>query len=148
MTVTENPAERRFTWPADYYASATPKPVLPQWATFGCGAAAVVVLILVSIGGVFLSSGGFIDFMDFAIGMSVSEMKGQFTPDVAAAQKKSLDDEIKQMSKNLRDRRVSLQAVQPFLLRLREVSDDRKVTPAEASSLQAVARKINERAKR
>jgi heme exporter protein D len=148
MTVTENPPQRRFTWPADHYASATPNAVLPRWATFGCGAAALVVLLLVSAGGVFLSSGGFITFLDFAIGMSVAEMKGQFAPDVTAAQKQSLDDEYQQLSKNLRERKISLQTVQPFLLRLRAVSEDRKVTAAEASSLQAVARKINEHAKR
>ncbi|HEU4887034.1 MAG TPA: hypothetical protein VFV49_04045 [Thermoanaerobaculia bacterium] len=149
MTVTENPpAKRTFRWPADYYSSATPKPVLPQWAPFGCGAAAVVVLILVFAGGAMLSSGGFTDFMDFAIGMSVTEMKGQFTADVSAVQKKSLDDEIKQMSKNLREQKISIQAMQPFLQRLRDVTSDSKVTATEAAALQAVARKINSGAKR
>lgn len=149
MTVTENPpAKRAFQWPAGYYSSAMPKPVLPQWAPFGCGAASVVVLILVFAGGALLSSGGFIDFMDFAVGMSVTEMKGQFTADVSAAQKKSLDDETKQMSRNLRAGKVSIQAMQPFLQSLRDVTSDSKVTPAEAATLQAVARKINSGAKR
>lgn len=149
MTVAENtPPKRAFRWPADYYSSATPNPVLPQWAPFGCGAAAVVVLILVFAGGALISSGGFNDFMDFAIGMSVSEMKGQFTADVTAAQKKSLDDEIKQMSKNLREKKISIQSMQPFLQRLRDVTSDSKVTAAEAAALQGVARKVNSGAKR
>ncbi len=148
MTVTENPPRRAFQWPADYYSSAAPKPILPQWAPFGCGAAAVVVLILVFAGGAFLSSGGFVDFMDFAIGMSVSEMKGQFATEVSAEQKKSLDDEIERMRKNLRDQKISLQMMQPFLQSLRDVTSDNKVTSAEATTLQAVARKINSRAKR
>jgi hypothetical protein len=149
MTVTENPPERRtFRWPADYYSAAAPKPVLPQWAPFGCGAAAVVVLILVFAGGAMISSGGFTTFMDFAIGMAVSEMKGQYAADVSADQKKSLDEEIKLMSKNLRESRVSIQAMQPFLQRLSAVSSDKKVTAAEAADLQAVARKINSAAKR
>ena len=149
MTVTENPPTKRaFQWPADYYSSAAPKPVLPQWAPFGCGAAAVVVLILVFAGGALISSGGFIDLMDFAISMSVSEMKGQYAADVSAAQKKTLDDEISLMRKNMRDGKVSIQAMQPFLQRLRDVSSDKKITAAEATSLQAVARKINTGAKR
>jgi len=148
MSVVENPSKRTFQWPADYYSSATPKPVLPQWAPFGCGAAAVVVLILVFAGGAMLSSDSFMDFMDFAIGMSVSEMKGQFAKDVSAAQKKTLDDEIEQMRKHLRDQKISIQTMQPFLQRLRDVTSDSKVTAEEAASLQAVARKINSGVKR
>lgn len=148
MSVVENPSKRAFQWPADYYSSATPKPVLPQWAPFGCGAAAVVVLILVFAGGALLSSDRFLDFMDFAIGMSVSEMKGQFAAEVSAEQKKSLDDEIERMRKNLREQKISVQNMQPFLQSLRDVSADKKVTAEEAASLQAVARKINSAVKR
>lgn len=148
MTVVENPSKRTFQWPADYYSSATPKPILPQWAPFGCGAAAVVVLILVFAAGALLSSDRFIDFMDFAIGMSVSEMKGQFAAEVSTEQKKSLDDEIERMRKNLREQKISVQTMQPFLQRLRDVSSDQKVTAQEAATLQAVARKINSGVKR
>jgi hypothetical protein len=147
MTVSENPSKRAFVRPADYYSSGAPKPVLPQWAPFGCGAAAVVVLILVFAGGAFLSSGGFTDFLDFAVSMSVSEMKGQYAADVPAAQKKSLDDEIVRLRKNLREHRISVPQLQPFLLKLRDVSSDKKVTGAEAGALETVARKINAGAK-
>ncbi|MFL6246816.1 MAG: hypothetical protein ACJ74H_12370 [Thermoanaerobaculia bacterium] len=148
MDVVENPSKRTFQWPADYYSSPTPKPVLPQWAPFGCGAAAVVVLILVCAGAALLSSGRFLDFMDFAIGMSISEMQGQYAKDVSAEQKKSLDAEIERMRKNLREQKISVQAMQPFLQRMRDASSDGKVTAAEAAVLQAVARKINSGAKR
>lgn len=148
MTVVENPAQRTSRWPADYYSSGAPKPILPRWAPFGCGAAAVVVLILVFAGGALLSSEYFTDFMDLAIGMSVSEMKGQYAAEVSAGQKKALDEEIERMRKNLREQKISMQAIQPFLQRLRDVSADRKVTAAEATSLHAVARKINSGATR
>lgn len=149
MSVVENPSKRTFQWPADYYSSGAPKPVLPQWAPFGCGAAAVVVLILVFATGALLSSTDFLtDFMDFAIGMSISEMKGQYSADVSAGQKKSVDDEIQQMLKHLREKKISVQTMQPFLQRLREVTSDSKVTASEAASLQAVARKINSGVKR
>ena len=148
MSVVENPSKRAFQWPADYYSSATPKPVLPQWAPFGCGAAAVVVLILVFAAGALLSSDRFLDLMDFAVGMSVSEMKGQYAAEVSAGQKKSLDDEIELLRKNLREQKVSVQTLQPFLQSLRDVIGDGKVTAAEAATLQAVARKINSSVKR
>ena len=147
MTVSENPSTRQFVWPADYYSSSAPKAILPPWAPFGCGAVALVVLVLVFVGGAFLSSGGFIDFMDFAIGMSASEMKGQYAADVTAAQKKSLDDEVVLMRKNLREKKISIADMQPFLELLRNASGDRKVTPQEASAMESVVRRINAKAK-
>jgi hypothetical protein len=147
MTDLEKPAGRSYVWPADYYSSPTPAPVLPQWATFGCGAAAVVILIIVFAGGAFLASGGFIELMDFAIGMSVSEMKGQYTSDVSAARKKSLEAEVARLQKNMRDESISLAGMQPFLKSLREASSDLKLTSQEAAVLEAVARKLNASAK-
>ena len=90
MTVSENVSTRRFEWPADYYSGPVRAPILPKWAPFGCGGLAVVVLIIVFAGGAFLSSGGFVDLMDFVIGMTASEMKGQYAADVPAAQRKAL----------------------------------------------------------
>jgi hypothetical protein len=147
MTVSENPSTNRFLWPAEYYSGPLRPPVLPQWAPFGCGAAAVVVLILVFAGGAFLSSGGFIDVMDFAIGMSASEMKGQYAAEVTAAQRKALDDEVALMLKNFREEKISVVQMQPFLESLRNASGDRKVTAPEAESLQGIVRRINARAK-
>lgn len=143
MTESENLSTRPYVLPSDYYSSATPNRVLPQWAPFGCGAAAIVVLIIVFVGGAFLSSGGFTDFMDFAIGMSVSEMKGQYATDVSAAQKKSLDEEIERMRKNLREERIALPAIQPFLELLRQAASDKKVTVEETANLEGLVRRIN-----
>jgi predicted double-glycine peptidase len=147
MTASENPSTRRFLWPAEYYSGPLRPPVLPQWAPFGCGAAAVVVLILVFAGGAFLSSGGFLDFMDFAVGMSASEMKGQYAAEVTAAQRKALDDEVVLLRKNLREEKISVVDMQPFLESLRNASGDRKITVPETESLQAIVRRINARAK-
>lgn len=143
MTVSESPAKRPFLWPADYYSSATTNRVLPQWAPFGCGAVSIVVLIVVFAGGAFLASGGFTDFLDLAIGMSVSEMKGQYANDVSAAQKKSLDDEIAVMRKNLREERIALPAVQPFLELLRQATSDREITTQETANLEGIVHRIN-----
>jgi hypothetical protein len=148
MTVSENPSTRRFERPADYYSGPVRSPVLPKWAPFGCGALAVVVLIIVFAGGAFFSSGGFVDLMDFVIGMTASEMKGHYAADVPAAQRKALDDEVVLLRKNLREEKVSVVNLQPFLERLSEASSDKKITTEEVALLQDIARTINARALR
>jgi hypothetical protein len=148
MSVAETPVKKTFMWPADYYSAPTPTPVLPQWATFGCGAASVVVLILVVAGGAILSSGGLTKLIDFATGMSISEMKGQYAADVTPEQKKVVAAELDLVLKNLREEKLSVAKLQPFLDKLRDVSSDKKVTSQEAAALEALARKINSGAKR
>jgi hypothetical protein len=148
MTVTETPAKRPFVWPAEYYSSGSPKPVLPAWAPFGCGAAAVVVLLVVFIGGALVTSGGLAEFMDMAVGMSVAEMKGQYAADVSAARKQSLDAEITLLRANLSEEKITIPQLQPFFELLRNASADKKVTAPEAANLEAAARMINGHAKR
>lgn len=148
MTVSENPSTRRFLWPADYYSGPVRAPILPKWAPFGCGGLAVVILIIVFAGGAFLSSGGFVDLMDFVIGMTASEMKGQYAADVPAAQRKLLDDEVVLLRKNLREEKVSVVHLQPFLERLSQASSDRKITVQEVGLLQDIARTINTKARK
>ena len=143
MTVPETSGERRFVRPADYYSSPTPAGVLPSWAAYGCGAGAVVILLIVFAGGAYLSGGGFVDFMDLAIGMSVAEMKGMYGADVTAAQKDALDKEIESMRRNLVEEKISVAALQPFLDTLRKTTSDNKVTLAEAKSLHEAAKKVN-----
>jgi hypothetical protein len=147
MTVSENPSTHRFVWPADYYSAPAAAPILPRWAPFGCGAAALVVLIIVFAGGAFLSSGGFLDLMDFVIGMTASEMKGHYAADVPSAQRKSLDDEVVLLRKNLREEKASVVQLQPFLERLQDASADKKITTQEVTLLQDIAKRINAKAK-
>jgi hypothetical protein len=143
MTLPQTDAIRRRQWPADYYSSATPPPVLPSWATFGCGAASIAILLLVFAGGAWLSRGGFTDFMDMALGMSVAEMRGMYAEDVAPEQRKSLDEAVESMREALRDGKVTVAALQPFMQEMQKSVGDRKVTPAEAKALEDTARRIN-----
>lgn len=147
MIVPETSGERRFVRPADYYSSATPERFLPSWAAYGCGAAAVVVLLIVFAGGAFLSRGGFVDFMDLVIGMSVAEMKGMYAADVTSGQKAALDKEIETMRTSLREQKVAVAALQPFLDALKKSTFDEKVTSAEASSLEEAAKRVSSAAK-
>lgn len=148
MSVTETPSKRPIVWPADYYSSGSPKPVLPSWAPYGCGAAAVVVLLIVFVGGALVTTRGLAEFMDFAVGMSVAEMKNQYAADISAARKQSLDAEITLLRKNLSEEKITIPELQPFLDLLRNISSDKKVTAPEAANLEAAVRLINGRAKR
>ena len=133
----------RSRWPADYYSSATPRPVLPQWATFGCGAAAVVVLVIVFAGGAFLGGNGLSQFMDFALGMSLGEMRGMYTAEVSKAQRETLDRELEAMRTRLREKTIAVKDIQPVLQTLQKGIRDEKMTPAEVDQLTAAVRKAN-----
>lgn len=148
MTVPENPPNRRFVWPADYYSSPGPNAILPRWAPFGCGAASIVVLLVIFIGGALLSGGAMSSFIDFTIGMSLGEMRGQMTPDVTAAQKASLEAEIKTMRENLRAEKITIAKVQPFLNGLSNAIGDGKVSAEDAQTLERIVRNINRSATR
>lgn len=148
MTVPETSEKRGFVWPADYYSSATPAPVLPSALAYGCGAASLVVLLVIFIGGAFVSGSGLANFMDMAIGMSLGEMRGMYAAEVTPDRKKSLEAEIEKMRAGLRDGKVSIVALQPFMQNLQGAITDRKVTAQEAALLEESARKISASAKR
>ena len=135
------PPQRRFRWPADYYSTATPTAVLPQWATFGCGAAAVVVLVIVFAGGLFLGGGGLSQFMDFALGQSLGEMRGMYSAEVSPAQKETLDREMEAMRVRLREKTIAVKDIQPVLQSIQKSIRDDKMTSAEVDQLTAAVRK-------
>jgi hypothetical protein len=139
---------RRTQWPADYYSSATPLSKLPAWAIQGCGAASVLFILLVFAGGSWLAGGGFLDFMDMALGMSVAEMKGMYAADVPQPLKQSLDKEIETMRAHLREKRVALTRMKPFLDMLNRSISDRKVSTGEARELERIAKFVNASAER
>ena len=134
------PVTRRL-WPAEYYASATPAPVLPRWAAYGCGAAAVLVLIVVFAGGLWLNSGGFAQLMDFTFAMSLGEMRGMYTPEVTPEQKDAMEREIETMRANVREKGISAGAMQPVLQTIQKAIKDEKLTPAEVDEITAAAKK-------
>lgn len=140
-------APRRGYRPADYYSSATPAPVLPRWAPFGCGAASVLVLIVVFAGGAFLAGGGFTDFMDLVFGMTMGEMRGMYAAEVTDAQKRDLEREIETLREHLRNERIAAGALDPVLQAMRRATSDEKLAPAEVDKIVSAARKVNATAK-
>ena len=141
MSEPETIGKRRFVWPADYYSAPSPVAVLPRGVTFGCGAASVAVLLLVFAGGAFMASGGMVTFMDFALGMSMGDVRGMFAADVTPAQKTELEAAIEQMRAGLRSGKVSVAQLQPVMETMRKGISDKKLTPAEVHALTAAARK-------
>ena len=128
-------------WPADYYSSATPEPVLPRWASYGCGGAAVLVLIVVFAGGLYLSGGGFAQLMDFTFGMTLGEMRAMYTPEVTQAQKDAMERAIETMRTNVREGKTSAAAMQPTLQAIQKAIKDEKLTPAEVEAITAATKK-------
>lgn len=137
------PPSHPLRWPADYYASETPAPVLPSWTTYGCGAAAVAVLLLVFAGGAWLSRGGFAQFLDLAFGMSLGEMRGMYAPDVTALQKQQLETEIEALRENVRAGRLPPASLQRLLQTLQKTMSDEKLTGAEVGAITTEARNAN-----
>lgn len=134
---------RRFVWPAEYYAGPTPKGVLPRWVSFGCGAASLVVLLLVFLGGAWLSSGGFTKFLDFAFGMSLGEMRGMYASEVTDAQKKTLETEVETMRAAVRNGDIATKNLQSVLQTMQKAMGDDKLTAAEVQSITEATRKAN-----
>lgn len=127
--------------PADYYSGPSPVAVLPRGVTFGCGIAAVAALILVFAGGAFMSSGRLVTMMDMGIGMSMGDVRGFYTPDVTAAQKKELEAAMESLRANLRDGRTTVTRLDPVMQTMRKAISDAKVQPSEVDALAAAARK-------
>jgi hypothetical protein len=142
------PAPPARTWPADYYSSPGPDPAFPRIVTFGCGGAALLALAFIFAGGAVMERGGFTQFMDFALGMSVAEMRGMYGADVPPQRQTSLDAEVEKLRENVRKERIAVTSIQPFLDELRQTTSDKRVNAEEAARLEQTARKINSRAKR
>jgi len=140
MSESETTDKRRFVWPAEYYSGPSPRAVLPQGVTFGCGAAAVVALIIVFAGGAFMASGGLVQFMDFALGMSMGDVRGMYTSDVTSAQKDELENAIEQLRAGLRGGKVPVTKLDPVMQTMRKGISDKKLNPAEVQALAAAAR--------
>jgi hypothetical protein len=113
---------------------------------YGCGAGSLAVLIVVFVGGFFLSRGGFVSLMDMGIGMSVGEMRGMYADSVTESQRESLEAEIEQMREAMRSGELPPGAVQSFLETMRQATKDGTVDSGEAETLEESARRVREAA--
>ena len=79
-------------------------------------------------------------FLDFVLSISVGEMKGMYESDVTKAQQEAFDAELKRMREQLRDGKITVQKVQPFLQAMQKAVGDEKVTSQELEGLTKIAR--------
>ncbi|HEX7151013.1 MAG TPA: hypothetical protein VF618_05955 [Thermoanaerobaculia bacterium] len=119
--------------------------MFPKGVTYGCGGASILFLLILFIGGAFLSTGGFAQFMDMAMGMSLGELRGMFTPEVTEAQKTALDTEIEKMREGVRTEKLSVAKLQPFMQSMQKAIGDKKVSPAEVDELTRLARQAQKK---
>ena len=126
-----------FRRPADYYASPVgdAKPLFPSWVPYGCGSAAIVLLVLVFLAGIFAAHGGMGQLLDLMFGQMQGDIDKMFTKDVQPAQKTAFDAEMKAMRDRVRQNQLKIDRLQPLLRDLRDAVSDEKVTAAEAGKL-------------
>ena len=134
-----------FRRPADYYSTplADVKPLFPRWVPFGCGTAAIVLLVIVFLGVIFAARGGMGQLFDMMFGSMQGEIDKMFTKDVSPAQRAAFDGEMKTMRDRVRQNRLPIDRLQPLLRTMRDVTSDEHVTPAEADQLTKEMHAIN-----
>ena len=139
------PESLPFRRPADYYSTpiADVKPLFPRWVPFGCGTAAIVLLVIVFVGGMVAARGGMGQLFDMMFGSMQGEIDKMFTKDVTPAQRAAFDGEMKTMRDTVRHNRLPIDRLQPLLKTMRDVTSDEHVTPAEADQLTKEMHAIN-----
>ena len=136
-------SKRSFRLPADYYAAplAEVRPIFPAWVPWGCGGAAALFLVILFAGGALLTGPRLAGAIDLVLGMTLGELKGMYTPQVTEDQKAAFDGAVETMREDLRQAKIGVQDVQPFLQAVQRTVGDQKVTPAEVERLTEIARK-------
>ncbi len=134
-----------FRRPADYYSAPLEevKPIFPRWVPFGCGTAAIVLIIgLVGIAAG-ISSGAFGEVFDMVFSSMQGEVDKMMTADVKPPQKAAFDAEMKRMRDAIRSSRLKMENLQPLMRTMRDVISDERVTPPEVDQLTREVHAIN-----
>lgn len=134
-----------FRRPADYYSSPVDevRPLFPRWVPYGCGSAAIFILLVIFGAGIAASQGGFGELFDFMFSSIQGETDKMFTKDVKPEQKAAFNAEMKKMREAVRTNKLRVDRLQPLLRSIRDVSEDERVTPPEAERLIGEIREVN-----
>jgi len=126
-----------FRLPADYYSSPVSevKPLFPRWVPLGCGSAAAVVLVILFVGGAFISRGGLGWVMDFSLQQIQNEAAPMYGSDATPAQRKAFDEELSRLRAGVRTGRVPVTKLQPVLEGLQEAISDKLLKGEELERL-------------
>jgi hypothetical protein len=139
------PPSLPFRRPADYYSSPVgdARPLFPRWVPYGCGSAAIVVLLIVFGLGIAAQRGLMGEMFELMFASMQGEIDKMFTPDVKPADKAAFDAEMKKMREAVRQNRMSMDRLQPLLRAMRDVVSDERVTAPETARLIQELRKVN-----
>jgi len=87
------PPSLPFRRPADYYSSPVgdARPLFPRWVPYGCGSAAIVVLLIVFGLGIAAQRGLMGEMFELMLASMQGEIDKMFTPDVKPADKATFD---------------------------------------------------------
>jgi hypothetical protein len=133
-----------FRLPADYYSTAPGgQPIFPRWVPIGCGAAALIALLAIFIGGAVLMRGGGASIVNWAVSAVRKDVDQAMSADVPLADRTALDREIETLRKNMEGGRVKLERVKPLLTSLQQAVADDKITRGEAEKLIRQLHEVN-----
>lgn len=131
------PEPPRFRRPADYYAAPVQdvRPLFPRWVPFGCGAASIVLILVLAGVAAGVSSGVFGSVFDLMFSEMQGEIDKMMAPDVKPPQKAAFDSEMKSMRERVRNGSLKMDRMQPLMRVMREVVSDERVTSSEVDRL-------------
>src|SRR5690242_7414920 len=127
--------------PADYYSSPERnRRIVPRGVTLGCGTAALIILILMFMGGAFINGGGGTRLVQKFFGQLQGELLSQCSKDVRPEQKTTFAAEFSQLQQRVGRGKVKSDDLLEMFRMIRDDSQDGVVTPAE---LDALTKKIH-----
>lgn len=132
---------RSFRLPAQYYSAPLTdvRPIFPRWVPMGCGIASAVFLLLLFIAGAVASGAGFGRVFDLVIGATLGELRPMMAADVQKSSRDHFESEVSRMREGLREGRVPITRVQPFLKSMQTAITDKTVTEQELDQLTRAA---------
>ena len=130
--------------PADYYCSPVPaERMFPRGLTLGCGTAALIILILMFIGGAFVNGGGGTRVIHAFFGRLQGELLQQCSRDVTRQQKTAFAAEFSAMQNRISAGKVKSDDLLGVFTLIRDDASDNVITPAEIDELTKKIHAIN-----
>lgn len=131
--------------PADYYCApvAEKDRMFPRWVPFGCGTAALIVLIVMFLGGAFVSQGGGARAIHWFFGKMQAELLAMCDHDVQPAQKSEFAAEMSTLQERISSGKVKSDKLMSVFEAIRDDTADQSVSPSEIEQLTKKIHEIN-----
>jgi len=110
---------------------------------FGCGTAAIILLVVLVGVAAGISSGAFRGMFEMALASMEGEIEKMMAPDVKPNAKAAFEAEMKGIRESVRAGRLKIDRLQPLMRTMRETVIDERVTAAEVEELTRAAHAVN-----